>query len=183
MGLFYTLMFGNHSVGFDFGHSMDLGANYKIPYYSERQYLALGTDLSLQVGSNSWLTIILPFLKGSLYLEVNGVKLVPSWRLLYDITTYDDLCYSLDLYTKGLELVVTASVDILDCSLGAFGTFYELFLYYTKGWPKEFGQAADCDFRSYWFEKRPIYRIGLDNLVKEWWLLSILPEQCLVRQK
>ncbi len=88
MGLFYNLMFGDTGVGFDFGHSMDLGANYKVPYYSERQYIVLGTDVSFHVGSYSWLTVILPFLKASVNLELNGVKLVPSWRTFYDITTY-----------------------------------------------------------------------------------------------
>ena len=36
VGLFYTLMFGNTGLGFDFGHSFDIGANYKVPYYSDR---------------------------------------------------------------------------------------------------------------------------------------------------
>jgi hypothetical protein len=76
---------------------------------------------------------------------------------------------------------VTGSVDVLDCALGAFGTFYELFLYYAKGWPKQFGESTDCDFRSYWFEKRPIFRIGVDNI--KWWSYSVLPEQCLVKEK
>ena len=55
MGLYYKTMFGNTGVGFDFAHSLDFGANYKIPYYTERQYLVLGTDLSFHIGLLTWL--------------------------------------------------------------------------------------------------------------------------------
>jgi hypothetical protein len=127
--------------------------------------------------------IILPFLKAGINIELNGVKLVPSFRLLYDITSYNDLCSSFEIYSRGLELVVTGSLDVPDCGMGILGTIYELVMYNVYKWPKEFGTAFDCQTRQYWFEKKPIYRIGLDNIVKEWWQQTILPETCMVREK
>ncbi len=183
MGLYYNLMFGDTGVGFNFSHSLDFGANYKIPYYTEREYLVLGTDVSFHVGMFQWIQIILPFLSAGVNIELNGVKIVPSFRLLYDITTYNDVCSSFEVYTKGLEMVVTGSVEIPDCSMGVFGSIYELLLYSVYKWPRKFGQAFDCETRSYWFEKTPIFRIGLDNIVKEWWQQTIKPETCMVRQK
>lgn len=40
----------------------------------------------------------------------------------------------------------------------------------------------DCDFRSYWFEKTPLLRLGIDGLV-DWWKYTVVPEQCAVRKK
>ena len=183
MGLFYNMMFGDTGVGFNFSHALDVGANYKIPYYTEREYLALGTDVSLHVGMFQWIQIILPFMKAGINIELNGVKAVPSFRSLYDITNYSDLCSSFEIYTRGLELVVTGSLDILDCNLGLLGSFYELVMVYVYGWPAEYGKARDCVNRQYWFEKKPIFRIGLDNIVKDWWQATIYPEKCLVKQR
>jgi hypothetical protein len=181
MGIYYNMMFGQTNIGFDFGHSLDLGANYKIPYYSERQYMILGTDLSLHVGMFTWLEILLPYLKTSVNLEVTGVKLVPSLRLLYDISTYTDMCTTLELYTRGLELLVTTSLSFMDCSVGAAGYFYELVMVYVYGWPARFGEGRECVWREYWFEKKPLVRVGVDAI--KWWSKKIIDEQCLIRRK
>jgi len=117
-----------------------------------------------------------------LHIEVNGVKIVPSLRLLYDITTYADFCSSLEIFTSGLEIVATGSIDIYDCNLGMLGSIYQLLTMNNAG-AADLGRAKDCEPRQYWFEKKPIFRIGLDNIVKDWWNLTILSERCLVRQR
>jgi hypothetical protein len=119
-------MFGNTGFGFDFGHSFDLGANYKVPYYSDRQYLVLGTDMSVHAASYSWIKLISPYARASLNMEINGVKLVPRLRGLFDTSNYADVCFAFDIFTSGLELVITSNVDILDCNLGLLGTLYYL---------------------------------------------------------
>ena len=97
------------------------------------------------------------------------MKIVPSLRLLYDITTYADLCSSIDIATSGLELVVTGSLDISDCNLGMFGSIYQLIMNNAASGTQtpELGRAFDCEERQYWFDKKPIYRLGLDNIVKK----------------
>ena len=182
VGLFYTLMFGNTGLGFDFGHSFDIGANYKVPYYSDRQYLVLGTDMSVHAASFSWLKIITPYIRGSLNMDITGVKLAPRLRGLLDTSNFSDICYAFDIFTSGLELVVTSNIDILDCNFGLLGTLYYLGFVIQQGYDSRFGQAADCDFRSYWFEKTPLIRIGLDGVV-DWWKYTVVPEQCAVRKK
>jgi hypothetical protein len=120
------MMFGSTGVGFDFGHSFDVGMKFAFPYYSEREYLVLGTDASAHVAGFTWLQLITPYIRGSFNLEMNGVKLQPQLRGLLDTSNYSDLCMSLDLLTSGLELVLTSNLDIKDCNYGLLGTIYQL---------------------------------------------------------
>ena len=138
----------------------------------------LGTDVSFHIGMFQWIQLITPFIKAGLNVEVNGVKLVPSLRLLYDITTYADFCSSIDITTSGFEIVVTGSLDVYDCNLGMLGSIYQLLTLNNAEVP-DLGRARDCEPRQYWFEKKPIFRLGLDNIVKDWWNFTILPEMCL----
>jgi len=182
MGLFYEMIEPISGLGYKISHSMDLGLNYKIPYYSDRQYHVLGADISLHAGMFQWLEIITPFLSASIHIEVNGAKIVPSLRLLYDIATYTDACASFDIASSGLEIVVTGSIDYKDCNVGAFGSIYELLMYSLKS-PSTLGSALDCEKRSFWFDKKPIYRVALDNIVKEWWSTTVLKETCLFNKE
>jgi hypothetical protein len=59
-------------------------------------------------------------------MEINGVKLAPRLRGLLDTSNYADVCFAFDIFTSGLELVITSNVDILDCNLGLLGTLYYL---------------------------------------------------------
>ena len=54
MGLFYEFIDAN-GFGYNFSHALDLGVNYKVPYYTERQYLVLGTDVSFHIGMFQWI--------------------------------------------------------------------------------------------------------------------------------
>ena len=165
VGLFYTMMFGSTGIGFDFGHSFDLGMNFKFPYYSDREYLVLGADTSAHVAGFSWLQLITPYLRGSINLEINGVKFQPRLRGLFDTSNYSDLCMSLDTLTSGLEMVMTTNVDIKDCNVGLIGTIYQLGWVIQQGYSSNYGQSSDCDFRSYWFEKRPLVKIHAGSLL------------------
>ncbi len=127
-----------------------------------------------------WIQLITPFIKGALHIEMNGVKLVPSLRLLYDITTYTDVCSSIEINTSGLEVVVTGALDVYDCNLGMLGSIYQL-LTLNDAKAADIGRARDCEPRQYWFEKKPIFRLGLDNVVK-WWKYTLLPEICLIKK-
>ena len=107
MGLYYTAMLGNTSFGFDFSHALDIGMTYKLPYYSERQYLVFGTDVSLHAASFSHVKFLSPFGNVWFKLELNGMKVMPRGRAYYDITSFSDLCYSADVQTRGVELILT----------------------------------------------------------------------------
>ena len=182
VGLFYSLMFGDTGVGFDFGHSFDVGINYKVPYYSDRQYLVLGTDLSLHAASFSWLKVITPYVRASLNMDITGVKLATRLRGLLDTSNFGDVCFAMDIFTAGLEMILTTNLEILDCNLGLMGTVYYLGFVIQQGYDPRFGQAMDCEFRSYWFDRSPLVRLALDGLV-DWWHQTIVPEQCAVRKR
>jgi len=85
---------------------------------------------------------------------------------------------SLDLLTSGLEMVLTTNLDIKDCNYGLLGTIYQLGWVIQQGYSANYGQATDCDFRSYWFEKRPLVHIKADDFLKET-IKSVIPETCL----
>ena len=182
VGLFYSMMFGNTGIGLDFGHSFDVGMNFKFPYYSDREYLVLGADSSAHIGGFSWLQIITPYLRGSVNLELNGVKFVPQLRTLLDTSSFSDLCMSLDLLTSGLEMVMTTNLDIKDCNYGLFGSMYELGWVIQQGYSSNYGRASDCDFRSYWFEKRPVVLIKAEGVLNQR-VKSIIAETCMARKK
>jgi hypothetical protein len=179
--MFYNVNLFNTGVGVDFGHSFDIGANYKVPYYTERQYLILGTDVSVHAGSFSWLTFFTPIMKLTLNMELIGAKIQPQLRGLFDITTYTDLCASWTIFTKGLELLLTLQLEVLDCKVGFAGTLYQVLGAYLLRLPHQFGHALDCDFRAFYFDKRPLVRLGLDTI--KWWTFEIIPEMCLFKKK
>jgi hypothetical protein len=45
----------------------------------------------------------------------------------------------MDVYTSGLELILTGNVDILDCNWGLLGTIYELGFVIQQGYDSRFG--------------------------------------------
>ena len=100
-GLFSSVKW-SENVGVDLGLNMDLGMSYTVPYYTDRQYLVLGTDLSFMAGGRNWLTFMLYFMRITFNLEINGFKVVPSVRLLYDIIEYNSFCFSSDWLAKAL---------------------------------------------------------------------------------
>lgn len=134
MGLYYSNMWGNTSFGIDFAHSVDVGAVYRTPYYSEKRYNVLGFDLSLHAASFSHIKLLTPFGNVWFKLELNGMKVVPRGRAYFDITTYNDVCYAADIYTRGVELLITSQIDLYDCNIGAVSTTWYLIFNWLLGW-------------------------------------------------
>ena len=77
MGVFYSYGVGSTGIGIDFSLNYDIGFNYKVPYYSDRQYLVLGTDLNLHMASMNYLVLKLGIVKLTLNFELLAMKLVP----------------------------------------------------------------------------------------------------------
>jgi hypothetical protein len=120
----YSYTLGNTSnIGLELSQSSSLGWAYSLPYYQERQYLTFGSDFSLEVAIETVLLLKSPFVRISLIGETVGARVTPSLRGYLDVTTFDDVCYSLDMEGEGLEFVLTAVVEVRDCSLGALGAF------------------------------------------------------------
>lgn len=180
MGLYYTNMLGNTSFGIDFAHMLDIGLIYRTPYYSEKQYLALGLDISLHAASFSHLKFLTPMGNMRFNLELNGMKVVPRGRAYYDIETYADVCYAADVYTRGVELLITAEVDLYDCNIGAVSTFWGLLFNWLLKWTYSIGDAGvQCELKNYSFDQRPLWRLGFDDY--NWWKTQLIPQTCVVR--
>ena len=181
MGVFYKMRVNNTGFGLDFGHSFDLGMNYKLPYYSEREYLVVGADASVHAEAFTYVKFLTPLINTKFKLELNGMKLVPQARLLYDITNYSDLCYSLFVYTRGLEVVLTSELEVLDCEAGLLATGYSLLFNWALNSTVELGTPGlDCEFKQFHFEQTPLWRVGFDAY--NWWESQVIPEQCLVKK-
>ena len=131
-----------------------------------------GADVSLHAASTSWLTFISPFGNFTFHLELDGMKLVEQVRGYFDITTYNDVCYSINAFAKGQEIILTGSLEMYDCNIGALSTIWEFL-----GWPSALGSALECYVKNYYFEQTPILRIANDSY--KWWSQSIVPLRCL----
>ena len=87
----------------------------------------------------------------------------------------------MELLTSGLEMTMTTNVDVKDCNVGLLGTIYQLGWVIQQGYSAKYGQASDCQFRSYWFEKRPLARITNDKIIKET-VKTVMAETCLKKK-
>lgn len=181
MGIYYADMWGTSGFGIDFAHSLDVGAVYRTPYYSEKRYTALGLDVSLHAASFSHIKLITPAGNVWFKLELNGMKVVPRGRVYYDITTYSDLCYAADVYTRGVELLITTQVDLYDCNIGAVSSFWGLLFNWLLKWTYSIGASGlQCELKPYSFDSRPLWRIGFDDY--NWWKAQLVPQTCVARK-
>ena len=93
--------------------SADLGLTYHLPYYNDRQYLAVQPTGEIFLGSRSWVSLLLFFVKGIITLEINGVKITPSAEIMYDIIRYNDICLTLAVATSAIEVNVFTQINVL----------------------------------------------------------------------
>ena len=113
------------------------------------------------LGGKSYLTISLYFFRITVFFEVIGAKVVPTFKLKYDVVGYSELCYSADWIINTLKFIVTADLDVNECAFGAFASFLP-------------GKVADCQWRNYYID-HSLYE--LDPFQKAW-QGTVIPENC-----
>ena len=66
---------------------------------------------------------------------------------MYDISNFTDICGSFLIYVRGLELILTYEITMLECNVGAFSSLYDLILRIilkSIKAGKEWGHAFEC---------------------------------------
>ena len=95
-------------------------------------------------------------------LELNGVKVEPFVKLMYDTIRYTDVCFNAGLHASAIEAKLDLHFDINDCNLGGAGiilwilSLFNIVTYGTYGYPYE------CKWKNYRFNT-PLIRLALDT--------------------
>ena len=97
MGIYYNFSIPSYQIGLYFGHTLDVGMGYALPYYTDSQFLAFGVDVNLYAQSLTYVKLRLPFANFTLRLDLEGMKVALQPRGFYDTVAFTDLCYSLYL--------------------------------------------------------------------------------------
>ena len=120
-GLKYSVSLLSDLLALDVGAITDVRLGYKLPLFSDRQYLALQPKGEITVGSKAWFSFTFFLVKGKITLEAALAQLEPYFKLMVDSIRYSDVCVDAGFMAKALELNLFTQVDIMDCNAGVAG--------------------------------------------------------------
>jgi hypothetical protein len=111
----------NKMLAIHIGTNSDVFMGYKVPLFSDRQYLALQPKMETTIAHRNWLSFTFFFIRAKVTFEAQAAKLAPYFKIMLDQIRYKDMCIDIGYMMSALELNLYTQLDILDCSAGFLG--------------------------------------------------------------
>ena len=67
----------------------------------------------MRLGSFSWLTLALFYVKLNLFVDINGMEIIPAQvKLAFDTDNFDKIRWAINWYINTVQIKITTEVDV-----------------------------------------------------------------------
>ena len=162
----YNISMSSGGFGYDGKISFDLGGGYKLPFYSQNQYLVQGLNFQAILGGTSWVTLTLWYLRLNLYLDLDIAQATLSNEVLFDVVGYSEVCAQSSFNTDFARVTLTTRIDVYECDQGILSGI----LYWGK-------TSAFCQWRDNYINY-PLFDEKVPGIYNSY-TKDLLPKKCL----
>ena len=113
-------------IGFIIEADYDLGFGYKMPWFTQVQYLVAQWRPYFKLGGIFHTAFHLYFMRVHIWHDLIGSELtLANFEAQADIMTYSTFCYSITAENQNLRLITQIEIDFNECMFGLFGVFLD----------------------------------------------------------